>query len=342
MDNKEVIFLHSMFRAGSTYMFNKFRLNKDFYTYYEPLHHDLERLKKESLDIWKYDKKATKVMNHPSLDKPHFYEFKTAFNNSSDNLPFYDTSFAYLEFFKVSKDIELKKYIDNMIYTAPENKKTLFQFNRTSGRIEWFKKNYPNSVNIFLLRNPRDQFESYIQRGEIGKNIFIAINLYIILTKKEIFSKLLSSNFLDFTFSDNVPKDLMACMKLTKKVDIKDHYKIFYYIWLTSYIHATEYADLIIDMDKMNKDNEYKINIENNELISNNSGINFEDYKIKENNKFCLKYDSFINLEKVVLEFVEMHDNTKKDLCMYLEKFDICTNIKKDTFFRSLFRKFVK
>ena len=188
MANKKTIFLHSMFRAGSTYMFNKFRNYDTFWPHYEPLHHDLIKLKKESLDIWKYDKKATNVMNHPELEKPHFYEFKFAFDNTA-SLPHYDTDFAYKEFFNVSKTHELQKYINNLINSTPETKLPVFQFNRTSLRIEWFKKQYPESLNIFLLRNPRDQFESYYQRNSLEKNVFLAINIYIVLNDTDATSE---------------------------------------------------------------------------------------------------------------------------------------------------------
>ena len=99
-----------MFRAGSTYMFSKFRENKKFWTYYEPLHHNLVRLKKDSLDIFEYDENATKAMKHPKLTKPHFYEFYLFLAKYDSISSFYNTDFAYKEFFKVEKEKELLKY----------------------------------------------------------------------------------------------------------------------------------------------------------------------------------------------------------------------------------------
>lgn len=216
MENK-LIFLHSMFRAGSTYMFDKFRSYDDFYTYYEPLHHDLIRLRKNSIDIWKYHKEAAKAMNHPKLTKPHFYEFQTAFKKDGEGLPFFDSDFSYKEFFKVQQGEKLKKYIDNIINTTPKEKIPLLQFNRTSARIDWFKDHYPASFNVFLLRNPKDQFESYMQRGDIGKNIFLAINMYIALTNKKFMGEIFDKK-INFKPSDRQNSDLAKCMKLSKKL----------------------------------------------------------------------------------------------------------------------------
>jgi len=303
MKNRKTIFLHSMFRAGSTYMFNKFRGYEEFWPYYEPLHHDLIRLKKESLDIWKFDKQATNVMNHPELEKPHFYEFKFAFSDN-EKLPYYNINFAYKDFFNVSNTHELHNYIDNLIDSTPDAKLPVFQFNRTSLRIKWFKKQYPESLNIFLLRNPRDQFESYYQRNPIGKNIFLAINLYIVLSDSTA-NKYLLPHSKTLKFSGDIGKDLKESMNLTKKFDLKKHYEIFYYIWSHSLAHADQYANIIMDMDKMNSDKDYIVEIQNK--ISNYSSVelDFNDYNLKQNVKYSMKKNDFNGIENKINNDIE-------------------------------------
>lgn len=310
MKDRKTIFLHSMFRAGSTYIFNKFRSYDHFYTYYEPLHHDLIKLKKESLDIWKFDKKTTDIMNHPELKKPHFYEFQTAFNDDNDSLPYYDTDFAYKEFFEVQKSNELKLYINNLIETAPENMIPILQFNRTSMRIDWFKQNYNNSFNIFLLRNPRDQFESYYQRGPVGKNIFLAINLYIILANPKA-SDLLFNKKINFTFTDDILIDLSTCQNLSKKFRIEDHYKFFYYIWVSSFKLASDHADFILDMDRMNFDEAYLEDVKSKIFNYAAVTIEFQDYKIKSNSKVSINFNQILKIEKMIHE-LNQYDNTFK------------------------------
>lgn len=298
MENKQTIFLHSMFRAGSTYMFNKFRSYEVFWPYYEPLHHDLIKLQKESLDIWKYDKKATNVMNHPELEKPHFYEFKFAFDSNA-SLPYYDTDFAYKEFFNVYKTNELKKYIDNLIKTAPDKKLPVLQFNRSSLRINWFKKQYPDSLNIFLLRNPRDQFESYYTRNPLAKNVFLAINIYIILNDIEATAYLLSEHK-NIEFDSNVEEDINSCMEISKNLSLKKHYEIFYFIWMKSLSHAEEYANFIINMDRMNSDKEYIEEIQEKILNYTSESLNFNDYNLKRNIKYSMKKKDFYSIESKI------------------------------------------
>ncbi len=303
MKNRKTIFLHSMFRAGSTYMFNKFRNYEAFWPFYEPLHHDLIKLEKGSLDIWKYDKRTTNVMNHPELEKPHFYEFKCAFGDDT-SLPYYDTDFAYKEFFNVSKTHELQNYINNLIDSTPDTKIPVLQFNRTSLRIGWFKKQYPESINIFLLRNPRDQFESYYQRNSIEKNVFLAINLYIILNDSNA-SKYLLPNQKKLNFSGNVAQDLQISMKLLKNLGLKKHYEIFYFIWSHSIAHADQHADIIINMDKMNSDKEYVIDIQKSISQYTSIHLDFSDYNLKQNVKYSMKNNDFESIENKINNDIE-------------------------------------
>ncbi|AKF24360.1 hypothetical protein YH65_02325 [Sulfurovum lithotrophicum] len=341
MENRKTVFLHSMFRAGSTYIFNKFRSYDAFYTYYEPLHHDLVRLKKESLDIWNYDKKATDVMNHPELGKPHFYEFHTAFGPGSECLPFYDTDFAYKEFFKVQKSDVLKHYIDNLIDTTPKEKIPVLQFNRTSMRIDWFKQHYADSLNLFLLRNPRDQFESYYQRGKAGKNVFLTINLYIVLLDPKV-SDLLLDKRVDFNSSDNVGADLSVCMDLSKNFTIKEHYKFFYYIWVSSFQLANDHANLIVDMDKLNYDQAYleevKTKIHDYTLVD----MDFNDYKIKNNTQLSIAPKSMHKIENSVNDIADLNDDFKENLLGYLSQLNDNTAVEPLPFLQKLFGYFKK
>ena len=343
MIEKKTVFLHSMFRAGSTYMFNKFRSYKKFYTYYEPLHHDLVRLQKDSIEIWNYDKKATDVMNHPSLEKPHFYEFSTTFNESKNVLPYYDTDFAYKEFFKVLKSDALKTYIDNLIKTTPEGKIPILQFNRTSLRIDWFVKNYPAGWNVFLLRNPRDQFESYYKRGKTNKNVFLAINLYIILLDHKATNFLIDKR-MNVNFSGNVNEDLKACMILSENLTIEEHYKIFYYIWALSFVHANLYADLIIDMDKLNRNYEYLQDIKKRIYDYSSVDVDFQDYRMKNNTNLSMNLKSFFDVENYINQYLSLNNEFNRELLFnYLESLNDDANMTEElSFIKKIIKYFGK
>ncbi|MBA3005988.1 MAG: hypothetical protein KKB91_13975 [Proteobacteria bacterium] len=307
------IFLHSLFRSGSTYLFKKFRETDRFWCYYEPFHHELLRLKKDNLALFRFDKEATGRMNHPGLEKPHFYEYSVAMGDD-DRLPFFNTLLAYDEFASVKHQACTFKYVLNLIDSVPDNSIPFLQFNRSSLRIHWFKKYFPNSFHAYLLRAPRDQFESYCLAGKHSNNIFLAINLYIILKNynfwffREVYDDIKGINPL----SGNIFKDLDRCINHVNSFSYALHYKIFLHLWIASLVEGSKSADVIIDMNKLGKSEAYSTDIAN--LFSDNFSmpINFfNDANIK-----C--YDSFIldseEYEKIEHQLSNLYGRILKEI----------------------------
>ena len=314
---KKSIMIHSLFRAGSTYIFDKFRRNDDFWCYYEPLHHDIANLRQDALEIWKFDERATSNMNHPSLDKPHFYEYKVVFDEKSQLVPYFNNKMSYDEFTNVHSIEATRKYIENLIVKAPQDAMPVLQFNRTGMRTKWFKEEFGEAMHLFLLRNPRDQFESYFGRGPLEKNWFLAINLFIFLKNRNSFQAIALDEKLfqlDLT-SDDVIKNLTICLNKLSDTTRELHYEIFMHMWLLSLIEANSYTDLIVNMDKMNSSDEYKngvISILKDYDIRNS--LNFDDFKIKHYNKFSMSESEHMGVEKKVLKLykVKLSSNLKQ------------------------------
>jgi len=138
------ICLHSMFRCGSTYFFEKFRSSK-YTCFQEPLNESLTSFNKDILSIYQNDSNNYKKLRHPELSNPYFFEYKPIINKLGANL---DESLCYRRFFDTSdNDRKLSKYI-NILQESSKEKK-FFQFCRTWGRLDLFS----NFINIFLWRN---------------------------------------------------------------------------------------------------------------------------------------------------------------------------------------------
>ena len=151
-------------------------------------------------------------------------------------------------------------YINNLSFEFDKNRHIL-QFNRTSLRIDWFKRNFENTLNVALIRNPRDQFESYIASK---MPIFLIMNLIIISRKETIssFKSLVKEIDIPLFYDDNIYKEIQFYKSIVKKISLENHYKIFFTIWLESFIHAKKYADVIVNTNLLNQDENYKKNIE--------------------------------------------------------------------------------
>ena len=91
------IYIHSLFRSGSTYFFNKFReFDENYQCYQEPFNEHLLNAKENPDKLLEVHEDTSKVLRHPILNKPYFYEFHSIAKDVSKYL---DESLCYKKFF---------------------------------------------------------------------------------------------------------------------------------------------------------------------------------------------------------------------------------------------------
>lgn len=296
------VFLHSLFRSGSTYLFNAFRNETGFWCYYEPLHHQLIEIRQDRLAIFPFDKKTTDKMSHPHLSKPHFYEFKAVLKN--DHIPFFNIHMSYSEFAAVRQHARLYKYVMTLLVSAPDKMIPLLQFNRSSLRIGWFKRFFRNALHVYILRNHRDQFESYFRQGE-KYNIFLAINLYIIAAncKRWKFDQAYSSYKNKIQITSDLFYDLKRLAFLSAELDRAVHYRVFLHLWVTSLVEAKRHADIILDMNRLSESPVYNQQVV--QLLRGKFALSpsiFSGCHIKRYDKYCMEDVAFTEIEREVCE----------------------------------------
>lgn len=278
------IFIHGLFRTSSTYFFDKFREADGYWCYYEPFHHIISKLSKNNIDIWRHSVATSKKMNHPSLSRPHFYEYSNAF--IGNQVGFFDKSLSY-DRFHISESCEPeKKYIDHLIKSTPEDLIPVLHFNRSTFRLQSLVELYPKSKHIYLLRNPREQFQSYVSSGPD----FLALNLQI-ANRLSVngFSPPIAPMF--FT-SPDIDSEILFYLFRVPFYSLIDHYKLFLYLWINSYRNAIDSGCKIIDINKFT-DSDLR------EIFDSGLAkqINFSDYSVNNRKMFCLKKNEIIDVE---------------------------------------------
>ena len=152
----EPIFIHSLWRTGSTFLFSVFRRSPNGYWCYQEPIHEFALYSKDAPDLLMSNHLASPdVLRHPHLDKPYFYElFKTwpQWRNDINKNIIYDAYFAEAD--NDSTTIYLDKLIKN------SKGRPVIQECRTSSRISVLKKSL-GGQHIYLWRNPWDQWWSY-------------------------------------------------------------------------------------------------------------------------------------------------------------------------------------
>jgi hypothetical protein len=226
------IFIHSLFRSASTYFFNKFRLLGSNYTcYQEPFNEILLALNNPARHhaLLDTDAAKSKLLRHPKLDKPYFYEF-WAIRDRLQHL--FRKSFSYEDYF-VGDDgplpVEQLSYIRALIGNA--SARPLLQFCRSSGRINALRQAF-GGVHVHLWREPRVQWWSY------------KVAAYFDSVSQKIY------------FSNQIPRSLR---EIAHRVGVQKgkpqqrsssaSYMMFYGLWLDAWLRLDLYADLSISID---------------------------------------------------------------------------------------------
>jgi len=291
MNNKKAhapIFIHSLFRTGSTYIWNKFRQNDNYYCYYEPLHQNLAGARPDNLEFLLA--KDFKSVNHPMLSNFYWYEYRDLFDKESQTLPYFKKSFSFDEFCHNEENPDLKKYIDYLIKHA-NGKTPVLQFNRSALRIRWFKTAYPDSINIYIVRAPQDQWESYhtIFKQTNGKVFFVMDLLTASLNQTtDCFRKLaegiplLEFHHTRFSREEEVYRNLLDCYS------DKEQYFIFYYIWFHALLENVLNGDFILNIHSLSQSASYRDRVRDFLNGSGNDCVEFTDAQIRNYSRYSL------------------------------------------------------
>ena len=294
------IFIHSLFRTGSTYIWNTFRKNPDYHCYYEPLHQVLADVTRDDLET-----ALTidfKLVNHPPIQKYYLHEYRDLFNKDEASLPYFKKSFSFDEFCLNDKNPDLKKYIDHLLKGAG-SKIPLLQFNRSALRIRWFKNNYRKGLHVYLVRNPHDQWASYehLYKKTNDPTFFIQDLMTAGLNQKSEYFKALAHYLSLSEFrSTHFEKEYLFYKALLDLYSPRERYLLFYFIWMTAFIENALNVDLLINMNRLSQNPDYRKIILEAIFKQAKADVDFEDCRIKEYEDFLFPETEMQSVEKKV------------------------------------------
>jgi hypothetical protein len=153
------IFIHAMWRTGSTYVWKKFRDQPRYRAYYEPLHHMLVKPR----EVLRTDqpKSTAAGLRHPAIDDYYFAEFRFT---EKGGVEFFEKPLSYERYCLADgeEDEPLRRYLGNLIaYAGGQGQTAVLQFNRSLLRAGWLARNF-SPVNILLVRRPANVWKSML------------------------------------------------------------------------------------------------------------------------------------------------------------------------------------
>lgn len=250
------IFLHSLFRSGSTYFFQCFRRSgENYWTYQEPLHeYTVAFGKSESghrrlRSIRRLTEFALqKRLRHPSLgSKGYFHELEQTWPEWKGRLV---EDSVYHHYFASDDQGVAKDYFHALIRASRGT--PVIQECRTTNRIEPMKKEFGGS-HVFLWRNPWDQWWSYLMEP-----YFESANQLIAWSENppDILRDLREDMPVQPLSYGKLQDRLFQIIQLPTESHLS--YRLFYSIWCLALDHALDSADVTVSIDGLSDSTDYR------------------------------------------------------------------------------------
>jgi hypothetical protein len=242
------IFLHGMWRSGSTYVWSRFRANDRSLCFYEPLHDGLSRLTRSRIQRDTADQVLSN--HHPALATPYFAEFEplVAFRGVRG----YRRRFAYSRFAPPMShdDPALEAYVNGLVrHARTRERAAVLGFNRTGLRMGWLGRRF-DACNIHIDRDPADIFASYLSQLQAGNHYYFVKWMQIIAGNSDypLFQAARSLFPARKPLADLFvrPKDYYR--GVVDDASIETLYTITFLAWAVTALHALEHSDVVIDI----------------------------------------------------------------------------------------------
>lgn len=180
---------------------------------------------------------------------------------------------------------------------------TVMKCSRLIFRMEWLKQRFGN-INIYVVRNPRDQFESMCS---FSSNYFLIIMLLQLSRLENIQYATVSQYFkkdldkIGYFYSKEVCEEIYHYNQLLGVFTAEKLYQMFLILWVLSLAEAVNHASVIIDIDNLTTEKEYKNLIkEVMEEALGLSPISFDDCSTPQRTKEILESKTYKTIEDMV------------------------------------------
>ena len=285
--DKSPIFIHSMLRSGSTYLFATLRELNDLYCYYEPMH---ELVAWASADVTRLniETHADKMqqLRHPEMQSPYFDELQQVWPAWQHRLA---PEVVYGGYFAESFVEAGGDFYAALCDAAPG--RPVFSECRTAGRIAALKQGL-GGWHAYLWRNPWDQWWSTQVDGyfEASNRMVAHANALPppLLSLREALGLTLSP---DQRFSE--ARDFY----LLRPLDLEASYGWFYGVWLHTLELAIRNADLLLNIDSLSQSEDHRAMVSNAFAERGVGPVDFSDASAPSTRFTAAELEAFVAVE---------------------------------------------
>jgi hypothetical protein len=293
------VFIHSLFRSGSTYLFNVFRRSPAGYTcYQEPLNEFLLCARTEPEKLLAIHEAAARTYRHPKLDRPYFAEFHIVADEVGR---LYRKEFAYDQYFAQSAEevASLKEYFGMLCAAAKGS--AVFQCCRSSGRLATAKQEC-GGTHIYLWRNPWDQWWSSKVDLAFDVNYLLVANArHPPAPLAELRRRLGIPEFHD----PDIHREREFFFE--HRLDARGSYALFFLLWCLAANSAASSADLVISIDELAASPDYQDAMRIQLAALGIHALDFSDCRVPRMAYGSADRSFFADVEAEVLELMRGH-----------------------------------
>lgn len=175
------LFIHSSFRTGGTAFAAALKANPTNLLFYDPLNAALssaETAQNFKSDIW--------ISNHPT-NFTYFEHYLPLFEQGKmDQFP--DLFKFKFRNSSIQFKAQLTQYLRMLSeFAYKQGKFPVFKVEQLKGHVNLLRENFPEALHVGLVRNPNDQFQSWIEQLALGNSFFFDNALSLINADPEFF-----------------------------------------------------------------------------------------------------------------------------------------------------------
>lgn len=235
------VFVHSLFRSGSTYLWEVFRRSGLGYRCFQESLHELAVAAKDDPDVLLAENRTKAVLlRHPDTISEYFRELYDAWPHWRDIIrqeSVYDTYFA-----PPGRDLGIG-YWACLDRTSPGG--AVFHETRTAGRIAEIKEAL-GGYHLYLWRNPWDQWWSYKVADYFDAASLVILNASY---RPRVIDALREA--IGFRECANPDPSEQLGFYQNHPIGPRDSYLVFYVLWALGLLEGLRHADRLINIDRL-------------------------------------------------------------------------------------------
>ena len=175
------LFLHTSYRTGGTALLSALGKDPTNMIFFDPLNAGLS-----SLETFRNYSSTDWHSNHPQNFK-YFESYLPLFEQGTMNLIPDLSEFKFRNSSANFKD-QLVKYLGALTdFALSQEKLPIFKLEQLKGHVNLLRENFPKALQVGFVRNPNDQFQSWLEQLALGNNFFFDNALSLINQDTDFF-----------------------------------------------------------------------------------------------------------------------------------------------------------